>query len=119
MHSLPPYLKKFMSRYPNVNVHVEYCSSGQIRELVLQGNVDIGLVAVPKRDKNLEVYEFESEPLVVVCSPEHPLAREIRSMLKNCRCINSSRLKKSVPTRELIDHLLAQSNVDDAADNGI
>ena len=76
MHSLPPYLKKFMSRYPNVNVHVEYCSSSQIHELVLQGSVDIGLVAVPKRDRNLEVYEFEAEPLVVVCSPEHPLARE-------------------------------------------
>ena len=47
-----------------------------LRNLCLQGSVDIGLVAVPKRDKNLEVYEFEAEPLVLVCSPEHPLARE-------------------------------------------
>jgi len=111
MHSLPPYLKKFMSRYPNVNVHVEYCNSIHIRELVLQGNVDIGLVAVPKRDRNLEVYEFESEPLVVVCSPEHPLARENTVAVDKLSLHKFIAFEKSVPTRELIDHLLAQSNV--------
>jgi LysR family transcriptional regulator, transcriptional activator of the cysJI operon len=111
MHSLPPYLKKFMSRYPNVNVHVEYCSSSQIHELVLQGTVDIGLVAVPKRDKNLEVYEFEAEPLVVVCSPEHPLARENTVDVDKLPLHKFIAFDKDVPTRELIDHLLAQSNV--------
>jgi DNA-binding transcriptional LysR family regulator len=111
MHSLPPYLKKFMSRYPHVNVHVEYCNSIHIRELVLQGSVDIGLVAVPKRDRNLEVYEFESEPLVVVCSPEHPLSRENTVDIGKLALHKFIAFEKSVPTRELIDHLLAQSNV--------
>jgi DNA-binding transcriptional LysR family regulator len=111
MHSLPPYLKKFMSRYPHVNVHVEYCNSIHIRELVLQGSVDIGLVAVPKRDRNLEVYEFESEPLVVVCSPEHPFARENTVDVEKLQLHKFIAFEKSVPTRELIDHLLAQSNV--------
>jgi LysR family transcriptional regulator, transcriptional activator of the cysJI operon len=111
MHSLPPYLKKFMSRYPNVNVHVEYCNSGHIRELVLDGSVDIGLVAVPKRDKSLEVYEFEAEPLVVVCSPEHPLAREGTVRVEQLPLHKLIAFEKSVPTRELIDYLLAQSNV--------
>jgi DNA-binding transcriptional LysR family regulator len=112
MHSLPPYLKKFMSRYPNVNVHIEYCGSGHIRELVLQGTVDIGLVAVPKRDKNLEVYDFEVEPLVLVCSPEHPLAREDTVNLEKLGLHKFIAFDKEVPTRELIDHLLAQSNIE-------
>lgn len=112
MHSLPPYLKKFMSRYPNVNVHVEYCGSGHIKELVLQGNVDIGLVAVPKRDKNLEVYDFEAEPLVLVCSPEHPLAREDTVDLEKLPLHKFIGFEKDVPTRELIDNLLALSNVE-------
>lgn len=112
MHSLPPYLKKFMSRYPNVNVHVEYCGSGHIKELVLQGNVDIGLVAVPKRDKNLEVYDFEAEPLVLVCSPEHPLAREDTVALEKLPLHKFIGFEKDVPTRELIDNLLALSNVE-------
>jgi DNA-binding transcriptional LysR family regulator len=111
MHSLPPYLKKFMSRYPNVHVHVEYCGSGQIREMVLQGSVDIGLVAVPKRDRNLEVYEFEAEPLVLVCSPEHPLARDDTVNVDKLPLHKFIAFEKDVPTRELIDQLLAQSNI--------
>ena len=76
MHTLPGYVKKFMVRYPDVNVHIEYFSASRIYELVLSGDVDIGLVAVPKKDKRLEVYDFEDEPLVLVCSPKHPLANE-------------------------------------------
>ena len=60
MHTLPDYIKRFMVEYTDVNVHIEYLSSSQIYESVLSGEVDIGLVAVPKRDKRLEVYDFEN-----------------------------------------------------------
>ena len=76
MHTLPDYVKKFMVSYPNVNVHIEYFSAARIYELVLAGDVDIGLVAVPKRDKRLDVFDFENELLVLACSPKHPLAYE-------------------------------------------
>jgi len=76
MHTLPNYVKKFMARYPDVNVHIEYFSADRIYELVLAGDIDIGLVAVPKRDKRLDVYDFEDEPLVLACSPKHPLSHE-------------------------------------------
>ena len=64
MHTLPDYVKQFMVEYPNVNVHIEYFSASKIYELVLSGDVDIGLVAVPKRDKRLDVYDFEDELLI-------------------------------------------------------
>jgi DNA-binding transcriptional LysR family regulator len=76
MHTLPDYVKKFMVNYPKVNVHIEYFSADKIYEMVLSGDIDIGLVAVPKKDKRLEVYDFEEEPMVLACSPKHPLARE-------------------------------------------
>ena len=76
MHALPDYIKKFMLNYPSVNVHIEYYSADKIYELVLSGDIDIGLVAIPKRDKRLDVYDFEDEQLVLVCSPKHPLADE-------------------------------------------
>ena len=57
MHTLPDYVKKFMVSYPDVNVHIEYFSAQRIYELVLTGDIDIGLVAVTKRDKRLDVYK--------------------------------------------------------------
>lgn len=78
MHSLPDYVKIFMVKYPDVNVHIEYFGASKIYEMVLAGDVDIGLVAVPKRDKRLDVYDFENEPLVLACSSRHPLCRKAR-----------------------------------------
>jgi LysR family transcriptional regulator, transcriptional activator of the cysJI operon len=111
MHSLPPYLKKFMTRYPNINVHVEYGTWSHIRDQVLKGIVDIGLIAVPKRDRNLDIYEFEAEPLVVICGPEHAFARETTVNLDFLPLHKFIAFEKDIPTRELIDGLLARHNI--------
>ncbi|MFH1717275.1 MAG: LysR family transcriptional regulator [Planctomycetota bacterium] len=111
MHTLPDYIKKFMVRYPNVNVHVEYLSAGRIYESVLAGDVDIGLVAVPKRDKRLDVYEFEDEPLVLVCSPKHPLSHESQVDIHRLQFERFITFEKNVPTRAWIDGILERYNV--------
>jgi len=106
MHTLPDYVKKFMVGHPNVNVHVEYLSAGAIFELVLAGSVDVGLVAVPRKDKRLNVYEFEDEPLVVVCSPRHPLSRESAVDIHRLQFERFIAFEKGVPTRAWIDGIL-------------
>ncbi|MBC8470321.1 MAG: LysR family transcriptional regulator [Planctomycetes bacterium] len=111
MHTLPDYVKKFMVSYPNVNVHIEYFSASRIYELVLSGNVDIGLVAVPKRDKRLEVHDFEDEPLVMVCSPKHPFSHEQQVDIHRLQFEKFIAFEKSVPTRAWIDSILERYNV--------
>ncbi|MBN2180628.1 MAG: LysR family transcriptional regulator [Sedimentisphaerales bacterium] len=111
MHTLPDYIKKFMVSYPNVNVHVEYFSAGRIYELVLTGDVDIGLVAVPKRDKRLEVYDFEDEQLVLACSPKHPLANESQIDIHRLQFERFISFDKNVPTRMWIDGILERYNI--------
>src|SRR4030042_461707 len=111
MHTLPDYVKKFMVSYPNVNVHIEYFSAVKIFELVLDGDVDIGLVAVPKRDKRLDVYDFENELLVLACSPKHPLAFESQVDIHRLQFERFIAFDKSVPTRTWIDGILERYNI--------
>ena len=111
MHTLPDYVKKFMVSYPDVNVHIEYFSASRIYELILSGNVDIGLVAVPKKDKRFEVYDFEDEPLVMVCSPKHPLSKEQQVDIHRLQFEKFIAFEKSVPTRAWIDGILERYNV--------
>jgi DNA-binding transcriptional LysR family regulator len=92
--------------HPNVNVHIEYLSSAAIYELVLSGDVDIGLVAVPRRDKRLDVHDFEDEPLVLVCSPRHPLSRESMVDIHRLQFERFIAFEKDVPTRGWIDGIL-------------
>ncbi len=111
MHTLPDYVKKFMVSYPDVNVHIEYFSASRIYELVLAGDVDIGLVAVPKRDKRLDVYDFQDEPLVLACSPKHPLAYESQIDIHRLQFERFIAFDKSVPTRMWTDNILERYNV--------
>jgi len=111
MHTLPTYVKKFMVKHPNVNVHVEYLSADKIYELVLAGDIDIGLVAVPKRDKKLNVYDFEDEPLVLVCSTKHPLAGESQVDIHKVQFERFIGFEENVPTRTWIDGILQRYNI--------
>ncbi|MHC4546391.1 MAG: hypothetical protein ACYSYL_18075, partial [Planctomycetota bacterium] len=43
MHTLPDYIKKFMVKYPKVNVNIEYFRAIRIYELILAGDADIDL----------------------------------------------------------------------------
>jgi DNA-binding transcriptional LysR family regulator len=112
MHSLPDYVKKFMVRYSNVNVHIEYLGAERIYDQVLNGEIDVGIVAVPKKDKRLEVYEFEDEPLLLACSPKHPLAKETAIDIHKLQFERFIAFEKEVPTRIWIDTILSRYNTD-------
>ncbi len=111
MHILPDYVKKFMVNYPDVNVHIEYFRSDKIYESVLAGDIDIGMVAVPRKDKRLEVYDFEDEPLMFVCSPKHPLAGESLVDIHQLQFERFIAFEQSVPTRKWIDGILQRYSV--------
>lgn len=110
MHSLPSYVKRFMVSYPNVHVHIEYLSAERIYEQVLSGEIDVGIVAVPKKDKRLEVYDFEDEPLLLACSPKHPLANEPEVDIHKLQFEPFIAFEQEVPTRIWIDAILARYN---------
>src|SRR5512147_470311 len=82
LHDLPPYIKKFLKAYPTVHVHVEYRRANQVYEDVLGNVVDLGLVAFPSRDSKLEICPLRKEPLVLICHPNHPLAKTRSVRLK-------------------------------------
>jgi LysR family transcriptional regulator, transcriptional activator of the cysJI operon len=111
MHTLPEYLKKFMVKRANVNVHVEYFSADRIYEMVLAGELDIGLVAVPKRDKRVEVYEFEDEPLVLACGAKHPLAGLSQIDIHKLQFERFIAFEEGTPTRQWIDGIFQQYNL--------
>ena len=111
MHALPNYVKKFMVQYPQVNVHIEYLSADRIYKLVLAGDIDIGLVAVPKRDKKLEVYDFEDELLVLACNPKHYLAGESQIDIHKVQFERFISFEAEVPTRVWIDSILQRYNI--------
>jgi len=92
----------------SVNVHIEYLGAERIYAQVLSGEVDIGIVAVPKKDKRLEVYDFEDEPLLLACSPKHQLAKETEVDIQRLQFERFIAFEQDVPTRIWIDGILSR-----------
>ncbi|MCE5187101.1 MAG: LysR family transcriptional regulator [Planctomycetaceae bacterium] len=111
MHTLQPYIKKFIKAFPDVNLAVEYLDAKDIYDLLLRGSIDIGVVAIPKRNRNLQVFPFENEPLLLVCSPEHPLSKQERMDVHLLQGEKFIAFAKDIPTRVHLDSLLKEYNV--------
>ncbi len=111
MYTLQPYVKKFMEMYPKINLAVDYYSGPQIYDHVLRGVVDIGLVAMPRMDKNIDVFPFENERLLLVCSPDHALAGRPVIDVHELQSMDFIAFEKDVPTRTLINGILARYGV--------
>jgi DNA-binding transcriptional LysR family regulator len=112
LHDLPPYLKKFLKAYPTVNVHVEYRRANQVYEDVTGNVVDLGLVAYPTRDHKLEIFPLRKDPLVLICHPQHPLAKNKSIKLKALSGQKFIGFEPDIPTRKALDKILKENNVD-------
>jgi DNA-binding transcriptional LysR family regulator len=75
---LPPALKLYRSRFPEVEVILhELTTDAQLSELAAE-RLDVGIALAPVEAPNLRWHALGSEPLVVAIPVEHPLARERR-----------------------------------------
>lgn len=112
LHDLPPYIKKFLKTFPTVNVHVEYRRSNQVYEDVLSNVVDIGLVAFPQKDSKLESVHLKNDTLVLICHPDHPMAKKKQAKLEDISGYKFIGFESDIPTRHAIDQKLKQEKVE-------
>lgn len=103
LHELPPYIKKFLADYPSVNVRVEYRRSNLVYEDILHNAVDFGLVAFPVKVRQIEIIPFREDRLVLVCHPNHPLAKQKEADVKQLAKHKFIGFDPDIPTRKAVD----------------
>ncbi len=111
LHDLPPYIKQFLKEYPTVNVHVEYRRANQVYEDVTGNVVDLGLIAYPQRDAKLEIVPLRKDTLVLICHPQHPLAKNKSIKLKGISGQKFIGFEPDVPTRKALDKFFRERDV--------
>jgi DNA-binding transcriptional LysR family regulator len=111
LHDLPPYMKRFLKGYPTVKVHVEYRRANQVYEDVLGNVVDIGLVAYPNKDVRLDTAPLRRDRLVLICHPDHELAKSGKIRLKQLSGQKFISFEPDIPTRKAIDRILKDHDV--------
>ncbi len=111
LHELPPILKEFRLRYPQVEVLVEYRRSSQVYGEVLSGDVDLGLVSFPSPRRGLIIEPFMQDRLVLICHPDHSLAKRKAIRLRELEGEKFISFEPDAPTRKVIDRHLREHGV--------
>jgi LysR family transcriptional regulator, transcriptional activator of the cysJI operon len=111
LHELPPYIKKLLSGYPSVNVHVEYRRANQVYEDVLGNVVDLGLVSYPEKDSKLEIVPLWKDKLVLICHPLNRIAKAKSIKLSELASQKFIGFEPDIPTRKAIDRILKEHGV--------
>lgn len=72
----PKALSAFSRLYPKVKLTLEVTNRKNLTQMLAQNKKDLVLMGRPPEGVDLEAEPFMDNPLVVIASPEHPLAAE-------------------------------------------
>ena len=111
IHELSPFLKQFIKTYPQVNLHLEYSRPNKVYDDVINGGVDIGIVAYPAARPQIEIVPFRSDRLVLICSPDHELASRKRIEISQLAGQRFVAFERDIPTRKAVDKILRSRGV--------
>ncbi len=111
LHELPPAVRRFMARYPEAKIDLEYQRTTRIVREVLEGAVDLGLVAFPEKKRGLEVVPSGGDRLVLICPPQHPRAKHKKLRARDLNSQDFVLFERDIPTRRATDRILRAHGV--------
>lgn len=75
LHDMSRPMQRFMSLHPEARLQLECLHPHKVVEAVLDGTADIGIMSYPPAHRALSIVPLRSEPMALVCHPQHRLAR--------------------------------------------
>jgi len=111
LHEMSVVIKTFLKIYPKVNLHVEYSKGSQVYEDCLRGAVDLGVVTYPEPRKGLRIISLPADKLVLICSPDHPLARRHHVDIRKLNGQTYVAWEKGVASRRALDRIFQEHEI--------
>ena len=111
MLELAPHLKSYIKAYPKVNLRLQYDQAQKIYDDVASSEIDLGIVAYPKAQRNVDVLQFTEDAMVVVSHPGSDLAKKSPVDPKELDGRPLILFTPETPTRRAIDRFLRKHSV--------
>lgn len=112
LHRLPPVLKAFTSRYPQVRLDMRFLDSEQAYEGILQGELELAVVTLaPQKHRNLDVVPVWTDRLQLVVSRDHALAGVEEVSLEQLTCYEAVLPGFQTFTRGIVESAFARNGL--------
>ncbi|MGB0210958.1 LysR family transcriptional regulator [Algiphilus sp.] len=77
LHRMPPMLRRFVNRYPDVALDIAFLGSEAACESVARGHIELAVITLPRMPPEpLVQREIWPDPMRICVACDHPLARE-------------------------------------------
>jgi DNA-binding transcriptional LysR family regulator len=111
LHELPAKVREFMSGYPAVKIDLEYSRTTRVVRDVLNGTVELGVVAYPEPRRGISIVPMQNDRLVLICQPNHEFAEREEIRAKELGGADFVHFERDVPTRKATDKIFKNHEV--------
>lgn len=106
LHRLPPVLKGFFRRYPEVSIDISFLDSEQAYSKVLHGDIELAVVTLsPQAVDRIYHHSLWRDPLLIMTSHDHPLTRHRSLQLNDLLDYPAILPGENTFTRQLVENL--------------
>lgn len=107
LHRLPPVLREFTTRYPEVDLDIRFMDSEEACSSVLKGEVELAIATLPEHDwQHLVSQTIWHDPLDIVISAQHPAAKQLNLSIDTLRNLPAILPARNTFTRVLLEQAL-------------
>ncbi len=112
LHEMPAKVLEFMSKFPAARIDLEYSRTTKVVRDVLNGSVELGILAFPESRRGLTVVKMPADRLVLICPPEHKFAKRAQIKAADLKGMDFVLFERDTPTRKATDRILRDHGVD-------
>ncbi len=113
LHRLPPVLKAFTRRFPEVDLDIRFLDSESACQAVERGILELGVVTLPLRPlPHLEIQPVWDDPLCFAVGRDHPLTGTPAVSLEALLACPAVLPAPATYTREILEQALAERGLE-------
>jgi DNA-binding transcriptional LysR family regulator len=108
---LPAFLARFQRAHPEAKLRVLHANTRDVARALLERRVEVALVEGPVQHEQLELVPWKADELVVICSPDHEMARRSRVPVRELADLPFIVRERGSGTRRVADEALCAHGV--------
>jgi LysR family transcriptional regulator, transcriptional activator of the cysJI operon len=112
LHELPSKVREFMTKFPAAKIDLEYSRTTRVVRDVLNGSVELGILAFPEPRRGITIVPMPSHRLVLIVPPGHKFAKRSKLNVKDIQGEDFVHFERDVPTRKAIDKTLRDHGIE-------
>ena len=109
---LPEAIAGFQAAHPKVRFQMREAGSSEIADDVVSGQLELGVVTLPVRDRELQVTPLATDRIVLVARHDHPLAKQRQVRIQDLADQAFVAFEAGSALRQIIDAKLRDAGVE-------